>query len=194
MPTSATTALIVVDVQGDFLPGGSLAVPDGDQVIDPIIEASKHAQVVVFTRDFHPPDHLSFADEPKFVDMSWPPHCVQGTEGVAIHGKLERAFPDALVFSKGITNEKDQYSGFEGVNFNDTYLDDFLQQQGVTHNLVVGLALDYCVRATALDSISLGYDTTVVADATRPVTSVTGTMATAEMADQGVVFVTTDLL
>ena len=186
-------ALIIVDVQGDFLPGGALAVPDGDQVVGPLITAGSAADVVVFTRDFHPPDHISFADDPKFVDKSWPSHCVAGTSGATIHPDLREVFPEAPVFSKGTKQDVEEYSGFAGVSNTDVDLETYLLDQGVTDVWVGGLALDYCVKATALDAIDQWpYDTYVIADATRPVSHTTGVQAVADMADEGVVFITTD--
>lgn len=193
MSNSVTTALIVVDVQKDFLPGGALAVPDGNKVIPVIQKFSELVSHVVLTRDFHPPNHISFADPPHFEDKSWPAHCVANTEGAAFDEDLARLFWDKPVFSKGTNPEQEAYSGFDG-RHNNQLLDYYLDDLGVTRVFVAGLALDYCVKATALDAVLYGYDTFVLIDGTRPVAYETGIMATATMADDGVVFGTTNSL
>ncbi len=152
-------ALIVVDVQNDFCPGGALAVPDGDRVVPEVNRLAQEADFVVATRDWHPPDHGSFSAR----GGVWPEHCVQGTPGAELHPGIDRTRID-LVVDKGRDPQTEGYSGFEG-----TDLEARLRERGVRDVHVAGLALDYCVRATALDARRLGFDVTVHRDATRAV-------------------------
>lgn len=152
-------ALIVVDVQNDFCPGGALAVSDGDAVVDPLNRLAGSVELVVATRDWHPPDHGSFAD----FGGPWPVHCVQGTAGAELHPGIDRSLIDVVV-DKGRVAELDGYSGFE-----DTGLERLLRERGVERVHVGGLALDYCVRATALDAARAGFLVVVHRDATRAV-------------------------
>lgn len=178
-----TDALIVVDVQNDFCPGGALAVAEGDAVVPLINGLVARFRVRVFTRDWHPPDHCSFADDPQFVDGSWPVHCVCDTPGAAFHPGL--AVPDdAIVVNKATDREPDSYSGFDG-----TALADQLRAEGVERVFVLGLATDYCVKATALDAHAAGFDVYVLTDACRAVDNPpgTGAAALAEMERAGVV-------
>lgn len=148
------TALVVVDVQHDFLPGGPLAVPAGDAVVDPLARAARAVTLVVKTRDAHPQDHCSFTDRGGI----WPEHCVAGTHGAQLHPTIA-ALPGP-VLDKATTSAADAYSGFDG-----TGLAELLQAAGVTHVLVGGLATDYCVKATVLDALAAGFETTVLLDA-----------------------------
>lgn len=152
-------ALIVVDVQNDFTPGGALAVPEGDHVVAHVNELARDAPFVVATRDWHPPDHGSFTRR----GGGWPDHCVQNTEGAELHPDLDRAAID-LVLDKGQDPGTEGYSGFDG-----TDLEDELLRRGARDVHVAGLALDYCVKATALDARRAGFDVTVHREATRPV-------------------------
>jgi nicotinamidase/pyrazinamidase len=152
-------ALIVVDVQNDFCPGGALAVPDGDAVIEPVKALARVADYVVATRDWHPPDHGSFAAQ----GGPWPVHCVRDTRGAALHQGLAGVPIDAVV-DKGRTSEREGYSAFE-----DTALERLLRERGVRQVDVAGLALDYCVRATALDARHAGFEVVVHREATRAV-------------------------
>ncbi|HTU86884.1 MAG TPA: nicotinamidase [Solirubrobacteraceae bacterium] len=152
-------ALIVVDVQNDFCPGGALAVPDGDAVVDRVNQLASEASFVVATRDWHPPDHASFAAQ----GGPWPVHCVAGTPGAELRAGIDRRLVD-LVVDKGQARDTEGYSGFEG-----TGLESVLRSRGVDTVDVAGLALDYCVRATALDAKRAGFDVTVHRDATRAV-------------------------
>jgi nicotinamidase/pyrazinamidase len=154
-----STALVIVDVQQDFLPGGALAVPHGDDVIGPLLEAAATADVVVASRDAHPPDHCSFAAQGGL----WPPHCVVGTRGVALEARIA-AIPPDLVVDKATTAAVDAYSAFDATGLADT-----LRARGVDRVLVGGLATDYCVRATALDALTAGFAVTVLAAASRGV-------------------------
>lgn len=148
-------ALIVVDVQNDFCPGGALAVPEGDRVVPHVNRLLTRFDVVAFTQDWHPADHVSFDEEPRFEDGSWPAHCVQGSHGAALHGDLD--VPDAaIVVKKGTLPEKEAYSGFEG-----TDLLEELLARGVDEVVIVGLATDFCVKATCLDALRAGLGVTV---------------------------------
>jgi len=175
------TALIVVDVQNDFLPGGALAVPHGDEVIPVINRLARGFELVVATQDWHPPNHLSFAaNHPgrtvgEVVELDglkqvlWPVHCVQGTPGAELAAGLDSA-RIAHVVKKGTDPRVDSYSGFfDNGRRRDTGLNRWLRSQGVERVVVTGLATDYCVKATALDAAELGFETTVVTDACRAV-------------------------
>jgi nicotinamidase/pyrazinamidase len=153
-------ALLVIDVQNDFTPGGALGVPHGDEVIARINEliASGRFTPVLATRDWHPPDHGSFAPE-----GPWPVHCVAGTSGAELHAGLDREGIDAIV-DKGQARDTEGYSGFDATGLAET-----LRDAGVDAVTVVGLATDYCVRATALDALREGFAVTVDSAGTRPV-------------------------
>ena len=174
-------ALILVDIQNDFCPGGSLAVKEGDQVVPVVNELQKHFALVVATKDWHPAGHSSF-------ETLWPPHCVQETAGAEFVAELETS-RIARTFLKGTDMEIDSYSGFfDNEHRRATGLGDYLQERGVTGVTVVGLATDYCVKFTALDAISLGFNTTLIADACRGVEVDEGdtARAIAEMSAAGV--------
>ena len=151
-------ALLVVDVQHDFLPGGALGVPDGDRVLDPIgrlLDRAREAgATIVASRDRHPEGHVSFAER----GGPWPPHCVAGTHGAELHPALDLA--GATVLDKGTDVDRDAYSAFDG-----TGLLERLREHGVRRAVVCGLATDYCVRATVLDALQGGLPTVVVTDA-----------------------------
>jgi nicotinamidase/pyrazinamidase len=153
-------ALLVIDVQNDFTPGGALAVPHGDEVVAHINEliASGRFAHVYATRDWHPPDHGSFAPE-----GPWPVHCVAGTPGAELRADLDRDGIDTIV-DKGQDRTTEGYSGFDATGLAAT-----LRDAGVDAVTVVGLATDYCVRATALDALREGFTVTVDAAGTRPV-------------------------
>jgi nicotinamidase/pyrazinamidase len=150
-------ALIVVDVQRDFCPGGSLAVPQGDQVVPVINQLAPRFATVVTTQDTHPADHSSFAEQ----GGPWPPHCVEGTPGWEFHPDL-RVDADFQVF-KGRDRDLDGYTGWT------PELADFMVKRGVRRVVAVGLAIDYCVKATALDARAAGYAVVVLTDAVRAV-------------------------
>jgi nicotinamidase/pyrazinamidase len=152
-------ALIVVDVQNDFCPGGSLAVPDGDAVVEPINRLAETQAFVVATRDWHPPDHGSFAAS----GGPWPVHCVQDSVGAQLHPRLDRSRIDAIV-DKGHASDRDGYSGFEA-----TGLEQLLRDHDVDTVHIAGLALDYCVKATALDARRAGFEVVVHRGASRAV-------------------------
>jgi nicotinamidase-related amidase len=148
-------ALIVVDVQNDFLPGGNLAVAEGHRVLAPLNALIDRFSHVYATRDWHPRDHSSFA----VAGGPWPPHCVQDTPGAAFSAGLRTATVEAVI-SKGVDPATEGYSGFDG-----TDLERRLRDAGITRVFIGGLATDYCVRATALDARRLGFAVVVVTDA-----------------------------
>jgi nicotinamidase/pyrazinamidase len=141
-------ALIIVDFQNDFTPGGALAVRDGDVIAPRINElaASGGFDFVVATRDWHPPDHRSFAEQ----GGPWPVHCVAGTPGAQLHPALDASAVDVIV-DAGRTPEAEGYSGFE-----DTNLAELLREHGIDEVVIVGIATDYCVKHTALDALRDG--------------------------------------
>lgn len=174
-------ALILVDIQNDFLPGGALAVPEGDEVIAIANAIIPHFQHVIATQDWHPADHGSFASQNPgaapgelgtlagLPQVMWPDHCVQGSHGAAFAEDLHLP-PGASIFRKGTDPTVDSYSGFfDNDRRADTGLADHLRGLGVDAVYVMGLATDYCVRFTALDAVSLGFDTTLIADGCRGV-------------------------
>ena len=194
-----TSALLVIDVQNFFLPGGSLAVKDGEQVVPIINRIAKAFSNVVLTQDWHTPAHVSFASSHagkkpfELVDLAygkqvlWPDHCVQGTEGAALSKDL--AIPQAeLIIRKGFHNAVDSYSDFtEADGKTTTGLAAYLQARGITRVFVAGLATDFCVAWTALDARKAGLETYVVEDACRGIDT-QGSLAKAwtDMAAAGV--------
>jgi nicotinamidase/pyrazinamidase len=155
-------ALVIVDFQNDFTPpDGALAVPDGDAIAERVdrLARSEEFDLVIATRDWHPPDHGSFAAQ----GGPWPEHCVQGTSGAELHPSLDRALLDHVI-DKGQDPETEGYSGFQA-----TRLGDLLRERGVDHVTVVGLATDYCVKNTALDALRAGFGVTVDSTAVRGV-------------------------
>ena len=184
-------ALILVDIQNDFLPGGALAVPDGDAVVPVANALMPGFSRVVATQDWHPADHGSFAANhpgrrPGEVialgglsQVLWPVHCVQGTRGAELADGLERG-RIGRVFVKGTDPEIDSYSGFfDNGRRRSTGLGEYLAARGVDEVVVLGLATDYCVKFTALDALSLGLRTTLVVDACRGVELSEGDVARA---------------
>ena len=173
-------ALLIVDVQNDFCPGGALPIAEGDAVVpilNTMIAAARAAGVPVYaSRDWHPADHLSFAPE----GGPWPPHCVQDTDGAAFHSDLE--LPErAIVVTKGTRFDKDQYSAFD-----ETGLAAELVRHGIKRVWIGGLALDVCVRATALDAHEAGFEVGLIEAATRPVTPEGGAESVKELEQAGV--------
>jgi nicotinamidase/pyrazinamidase len=154
-------ALVIVDFQNDFTPGGALAVAGGDAISGRIeaLARSGEYDLVVATRDWHPPEHGSFAAQ----GGPWPPHCVQGTPGAELHPALDRGLVDVIV-DKGQDPATEGYSGFDATN-----LAELLREHEVDHLTVVGLATDYCVKNTALDALRNGFGVTVDSTAVRAV-------------------------
>jgi nicotinamidase/pyrazinamidase len=162
-------ALLIVDFQNDFTPGGALPVEQGDAIAEPINSIADRFEFVVATRDWHPPDHGSFEgveiDPEKWHGIDppgiWPVHCVQGTPGAELYPELDRSNVDQVV-DKAQDPYTQGYSSFHGGN-----LAEVLREQDVDHVYVAGLATDYCVKNTVLDAVREGFDVTVVTDAIR---------------------------
>ncbi len=193
-------ALVIVDVQNDFCPGGALPVPQGDEVVAAINRLQPRFDLVVATQDWHPADHGSFAanhpgrrpgehgELAGLLQVLWPVHCVQNTPGAEFHPGLERR-GIARVFRKGADPSVDSYSGFfDNGHRVSTGLGEYLKGRDVTEVYVCGLATDYCVKATALDALGLGFKTYLVEDACRGVELCEGDVRRAidEMRTQGV--------
>ena len=193
-------ALIIVDLQNDFVPGGALAVTGGDQIIPVVNELQRHFDLVVATQDWHPANHGSFAVNHAgrhvfelttlggLPQVLWPSHCIQGTGGAEFVRGLESGGINK-VFHKGTDPEIDSYSGFfDNGHRKATGLGDHLRGQGVSVVYVVGLATDYCVKFTALDARQLGFETYLIEDACRGVDLMPGDAgrALAEMRAAGV--------
>ena len=196
-------AFIVVDVQNDFLPGGALEVPRGDEVVPFINEKMKEFDLVVATQDWHPVDHVSFASQVagkssgEIVELNgldqilWPDHCIQSSCGASFASALDVAQFDQVV-RKGMDREVDSYSGFfDNGHQVDTGLNDLLKARGVDTIYVAGLAADVCVKFTALDGASLGYDTYLYKEGARAVNLQAGDFehALAAMQDAGVTII-----
>ncbi len=189
---AASEALIVIDVQNDFCPGGALAVAGGDQIIPRINGMMGEYHTVVLTQDWHPLDHASFAanhpgaaafsltEMPYGPQVLWPVHCVQGTAGAAFHAALQTD-PAQLVIRKGFRPGIDSYSAFfENDRTTPTGLEGYLRSRGVTSVTLVGLATDFCVAYSALDAARLGFAAKVLLGACRAIDlngSLTGAMA-----------------
>lgn len=176
------SALILVDIQNDFLPGGALPVPNGDQVIPIANLLAPRFGLVVATQDWHPPSHVSFAvnhpgrkpGDVIYIDglkqVLWPVHCVQNTPGAQFPPPLDTSRIARVFRSKGADPGVDSYSGFfDNARKHATGLEAFLRKAGVESVYLLGLATDYCVQATALDARSLGFHTLVVEDGCRAV-------------------------
>ncbi len=175
--------LVVVDMQYDFLPEGSLAVAGGDEIVPLINQLAKRFRNVVLTQDWHPADHISFASQhegkapfevvelPYGPQVLWPDHCVQGTRGAEITADLN--IPHAqLIIRKGYNRQIDSYSGFEEADRETTTgLAGYLNERDLGRLFVVGLALDFCVAWTAVDGAAAGFDVTVIEDAARAIDS-----------------------
>ncbi len=182
MVITETDALIVVDVQNDFCPGGALPVPGGDAVVRAINKLIHRVSFVVYARDWHPRDHCSFSDAPEFKDGSWPAHCVQNSPGAEFHGSLMVPL-DAHIVSKGAAPGVECYSAFAG-----TGLEDELRRRGVARVLVAGLATDYCVQFTVLDARKAGFDVVLIEDGCRGVAEDTTAAALDAMREAGAAF------
>lgn len=174
-------ALILVDIQNDFLPGGALAVPAGDEVVPVANRLGPQFELVVATQDWHPPDHASFAtnhpgrrpgdvvDLDGLSQILWPVHCVQDSRGAQLAPQLHTERISA-VFPKGTDPRIDSYSGFfDNGRRKETGLGSYLRHRAVTGIYILGLATDYCVKFTALDAVYLGFDTYLIADGCRGV-------------------------
>jgi nicotinamidase/pyrazinamidase len=181
MQLQPTDALLVIDVQNDFMPGGALAVPDGDAIVPLINTLAKKFDHVILTQDWHPAQHISFAtthpnknpfeviEVPYGPQTLWPEHVLQHTEGAAFHPALH--IPHAeLILRKGFRRHIDSYSAFlENDHFTPTGLAGYLRERNLQRLFLCGLAYDFCVRYSAIDGHNLGFETIVIEDATRPV-------------------------
>ena len=201
-------ALLIIDIQNDFLPDGSLAVTGGHDIIPLINELMHSYDLVVATQDFHPADHGSFAENHHdqaigdVIDLNglqqilWPTHCVEGTIGAAFATNLNTDNIDQI-FQKGTDPTVDSYSGFfDNGQRKATGLADYLRTQNITELHIVGVATDYCVKFTALDAITEGFQTTLITDACRGVNIQENDTANAieEMKAAGVTVITSDAL
>ncbi len=199
---SANQALIVIDVQNDFCPGGLLAVADGDAIVAPINALMADFSAVILTQDWHPGDHTSFAanhaDRAAFevIDMAygaqvlWPVHCVQGSQGAAFHADLHTDRAD-MIIRKGYRPAIDSYSAFfENDHRTATGLDGYLRTRGIDTLTLVGLATDFCVAYSAINAAKLGYTVSVIESACRAI-DLDGSLATArqDMTQAGVTLV-----
>lgn len=198
--------LILVDIQNDFVPGGALAVPQGDQIVPIVNRLQPHFDLVVATQDWHPADHGSFAanhagrqpgdqiDLHGLPQILWPVHCVQGTPGADFVPGLDRERWDR-VFVKGTDPKVDSYSGFyDNGHRQATGLGDYLHEKGVTDVYVAGLATDYCVKFTVLDALQLGFNVHLIEDACRGVNLEPGDVerAVQEMREAGAQITSSD--
>jgi len=188
-----TEALIVIDIQTDFCPGGALAVAGGDEIIPRVNALMQELPVTVLTQDWHPEEHSSFAamhagrapfetiEMPYGPQTLWPVHCVQGSAGAAFHPALSLD-PADLIIRKGFRAEMDSYSAFfENDHFTPTGLAGHLRERGITDLTFVGLALDYCVAWSAIDAAKLGFRARVLEDACRAI-DLAGSLAAAREA------------
>jgi nicotinamidase/pyrazinamidase len=171
-------ALLVVDVQNDFCPGGALSVPEGDRVVRPINEYLKRAatlaMAVYVTRDWHPPKTTHFRQ----YGGLWPPHCVQGSRGAMFHPDL--SIPaGAILVSKGVDPDADGYSAFDGHTDDRTTLLDDMREHEITHIYIAGLATDYCVLFSSRDALRAGLRVTVLTDAVAGIDLAKGDVARA---------------
>ena len=205
MKTGPGVALIVIDVQNDFCPGGALAVTGGDAVVPVANRLMQRFDHVVLTQDWHPADHSSFAannpgnDPFSLIDMPygpqvlWPVHCVQGTAGAAFHKDLETDRAN-LIIRKGYRSQIDSYSAFfENDHATTTGLAGYLRERAVEHLVMVGLATDFCVRFSAVDAIKLGFKVTLLEDGCRAI-DLDGSLAAAraELSENGVIVTVSD--
>ena len=174
-------ALLLVDIQNDFIPGGALAVDRGDEVIEIANRAMKYFNHVIATQDWHPANHKSFASQHEgknpgeFIDLNgvpqilWPDHCVMETSGAEFPPELN-VFGITKIMQKGLDREVDSYSGFfDNAQDRATGLDDYLRSQEIDDLSIMGLATDYCVKYTALDARRLGYNTSIIIEGVRGV-------------------------
>lgn len=187
--------LLMVDVQNDFCPGGALPVPNGDEVVEPLNRLAEYftttlKSYVLASRDWHPVRTKHF----KEFGGQWPAHCIQGTKGAEFHSKL--FFPPHLVISKGTHEDEDAYSAFQGISYDGKSFKAILKQYRTRKLFIGGLATDYCVKATVLDALELGFRVVVLEDAIRGVDVNPGDSKRAiqEMRSRGALFTTTDFI
>lgn len=176
-------ALIIIDLQNDFIPGGTLAVPEGDKIVPVINDLQDQFDLIIATQDWHPKDHSSFAvNHPGrkafektrvngLEQVLWPVHCVQGTEGAEFHPDLKMSNIEAI-FRKGTNPEIDSYSGFfDNAHLKSTGMAGYFKEKGVTDLWFCGLAGEYCVYYSIIDALAEGFNATLIEDATRALNS-----------------------
>ncbi len=188
--TGAHDALVVVDVQADFCPGGALEVPDGDAVVPVINRIAPFFGRWIYTRDWHPADHVCFSLQPEYKDMSWPPHAVQFTAGAQWCTGLELPM-NAILVTKGDQAGREEYSAFQNPKLD---LGMFLKLRKVERLFICGLALDVCVKQTCLDARAAEFTVYLVEDACRGITPESTEQALAELTAAGVIRITSDQL
>ncbi len=190
-------ALLLIDIQYDFLEGGSLEVPGGNQIIPVVNNLQSQFDLVVATQDWHPPEHLSFASNHEgkkpfevttlqgLEQVLWPDHCVQGSRGAEFHDSLLVNKMEAI-FRKGMDPGIDSYSGFyDNGHLKSTGLAGYLRERDVTEVVIAGLAADYCVYFTLMDALKEGFHASLVEDATRPIDAEAFSKRKQEMIDKG---------
>ncbi|APG60889.1 bifunctional nicotinamidase/pyrazinamidase [Christiangramia salexigens] len=191
-------ALILIDVQNDFMPGGALAVPQGDEIVPLINELQEKFDLVVATQDWHPQGHASFVSSHKNAELyevinldgikqvMWPEHCIQGSKGAEFHPKLNLN-PVEAIFRKGTDPKIDSYSGFyDNAHLKTTGLAGYLNEKGVTELYFAGLAAEYCVYFSILDAVKEGFKSCLIEDATRALSSEDFKKAKRDLKDKGV--------
>lgn len=190
--------LVIVDVQNDFMPGGSLAVPDADRIIPVINELQNHFDLIIATQDWHPQDHISFAsNHPGMTPFEkvamegmeetlWPDHCVQGTPGAVLYPAME-SNRIAVIFRKGMNPSVDSYSGFyDNHRKISTGLSGYLKEKGVSKVYFCGLAADICVYFTIKDALKEGFSARLIEDASQPLNMLNYKKIKEELASKGV--------
>ena len=206
MSKDTKTALLLIDIQNDFCPGGALAVERGDEVVGVANRLQSRLETTILTQDWHPANHLSFASNQSAEPFSttemtygtqvlWPDHCIQGTAGAAFHGDLETDGAD-LIIRKGFRPEIDSYSAFfENDHETATGLAGYLRERSIERVVLAGLATDFCVRFSAVDAAKSGFDVVVVEDGCRAI-DMEGSLAEAwqEITSLGIMRTTYDQL
>ena len=191
-------ALILIDIQNDFLPGGSLEVPKGDEIIDNVNFIMDNYNIVVATKDWHPKDHISFASNHKnknvgqiikinnLDQMLWPDHCIKDSKGSEFPKKLN-SHKIHKIFYKGVDSDIDSYSGFyDNGKIRSTGLSNFLKKSNINQVDIVGLATDYCVKYSSIDAYNEGFKTKVLCCCVRGISVETTETAFKEMKDMGI--------
>ena len=191
-------ALILIDIQNDFLPGGSLEVPKGDEIIDNVNFIMDNYNIVVATKDWHPKDHISFASNHKnknvgqiikinnLDQMLWPDHCIKDSKGSEFPKKLN-SHKIHKIFYKGVDSDIDSYSGFyDNGKIRSTGLSNFLKKSNINQVDIVGLATDYCVKYSSIDAYNEGFKTKVLYSCVRGISVQTTETAFKEMKDMGI--------
>ena len=191
-------ALILIDIQNDFLPGGSLEVPKGDEIIDNVNFIMDNYNIVVATKDWHPKDHISFASNHKnknvgqiikinnLDQMLWPDHCIKNSKGSEFPEKLD-SHKIHKIFYKGVDSNIDSYSGFyDNGKIRSTGLSNFLKKSNINQVDIVGLATDYCVKYSSIDAYNEGFKTKVLCSCVRGISVQTTEIAFKEMKDMGI--------